>query len=133
MRETKYRLILNHEIVGWGWHIKHKNSDVVEIFHSEDNKSWFRINNTKSDLCIKSPCILLSIPYDSEEQYTGFKIKKKEIYEGDKIHSNYYGTLIVKWDRDGKWIAECKDKDLGLSDDLWRAVGTCKLIGNIHE
>ena len=133
MIEDKYRLILNNKIVGYERHMVDTESGIVEIFHSDNGKDWFRINNTEADLCVKSPCILLSIIHDDKERYTGFKIKGKEIYKGDKLHSNYYGTLIVKWDRDGKWIAECKDKHMDLDDDLWRAVGTCKLIGNIHE
>ena len=131
MKEYKYRLIREGKTVGWEWHTKNRESGNVEIMHSDNGKDWFRINNTEADLCIKSPCILMSIPHDDKEPFTGFKIKGKEIYGGDKLHSNYYGTLIVKWDRDGKWIG--KNKHDSSETDLYRAIEKCELIGNIHE
>ena len=118
----KFRLIDRGKIVGYleykQYLLNHGISFMGFQWKKIDNPDWCKNNN---------------ILHDKSDRYTGFKIKNKEIYENDKLHSNYYGTLIVKCDRDGKWIAECKDKGLGLNDDLWRAVGTCKLIGNIHE
>jgi len=75
------------------------------------------------------------------KRYTGFKLDKKELYEGDIIGYEYDGELIsgvITFEK-GMFVVKEQgyyyEKNDRIPDTLysWLTEEKCKLIGNIYE
>ncbi len=132
MREIKFRLIKNNEIVGIEYHklTFREDQNCIIIYHAQFNKDrddWERFDITHRPLKY--------IKHDEKEQYTGKKDFSgyKEIYESDKVdiirNGKYIFNLTVKWDD-----AKC---GFILDNEEWKIpfwdIEHVEIIGTIHD
>jgi len=127
MREIKFRLIRDNNIVGYEFHDFDMNN--VYIMHSKTND----IEEAYNIAAVEEA----DIACDSKEQFTGLHDKNgKEIYEGDIIQWNirdYLGGGIseIIWEKDLAQFGFKAPNQFGI----WHieTADEFEVIGNIHE
>ncbi len=134
MREIKFRLIKDGNIVGYECHGAMSDGQVV-ILHSPHDR-WAELG----------PCNIVGhpdkyIPHDHKDRYTGFKDEKtKEIYQGDilnpgrrEVHFGEYHTKVEQGVGFTTFSHDAKPPfDFPFSFATRQAEGS-EVIANIHE
>ena len=127
-REIKFRLVKDEKIVGYEKHAQNKGNFKSSIFHSIKNDDiegyeWSNITHFTEKF----------IDCDFKEQYTGLKLKGKEIYEGDKVYIAGVGICFVTFNDDClSFIFICEKTD----EEYWYhevIEDIEEIIGHIHE
>lgn len=124
MREIKFRLLMNGEIVGYEWHRLSSAHGMIDIFHMINIESgWYNVLHDPSRY----------IDHDDKEQFTGKGDKNDvEIYERDiwKIDT-FIGVVEFKF---CKWILTRPDHKNVYSSPFFHSSATAgEIIGNIHK
>lgn len=131
VREIKFRLIKDGEIVGYERHILDANGE-MKMQHSLTGDIW-------NDIIDEGGSFNCFISHNDKNQFTGKKDKKgKEIYEGSicKITEKAFAMFDEKISvSEVKWSqSECRYiiGDYALTDDLTQN-GKFEVIGDIYS
>ncbi len=125
MREIKFKLFFKGKFVGWQRETtihSYKELWTIQSQYSKDGTEW------SYDLYIM---------HDDKKQYTGRKLKDKEIYEGDILGGgDELGNGFVEWSSNQiafilRWYCEDGSSETPLLSD--EISGYSEIIGNIHE
>ncbi len=142
----KFKLFLKGKFVGYEKHEKSKDTEtppeIISIYHSDNGKGWFRINNEEAE-CRKPELWddynlpMLSIVHDKKAQYTGRNFRDKEIYIGDILLDNHDGGIgVIEWhNRDMIVIVKWRGEDGHYHTPLLSVMfgRYNKIIGNTTE